>query len=72
MGGIDSEPDARANAPPEKTKFLSFVQEKYRHMIKEIFSPLPILSLPLLDREIVGIELLEKIAVDVYGDKESG
>ena len=46
------------------------VQEKYRHMIKEIFSPLPILSLPLLDREIVGIDLLEKIAVEVYGEKD--
>jgi len=46
------------------------VQEKYQRMIKEIFSPLPILSLPLLDREIVGIELLEKIAGDVYKDKD--
>jgi len=46
------------------------IQEKYQRMIKEIFSPLPILSLPLLDREIVGIELLEKIGADVYGDKD--
>ena len=46
------------------------VQEKYQRMIKEIFSPLPILSLPLLDREIVGIELLEKIGGDVYRDKD--
>jgi arsenite-transporting ATPase len=46
------------------------IQENYRLLIEEIFSPLPLRSLPLFDREIVGIELLEKIAAHVYGGQD--
>jgi len=46
------------------------IQESYRHLIEEIFSPLPLFSLPLFDREILGLKLLEKIADAVYGGQD--
>jgi arsenite-transporting ATPase len=46
------------------------IQEQYYHMIEEIFAPLPLLSLPLFSREIVGLPLLEEIARAVYGDQD--
>lgn len=45
------------------------IQATYLQMIKECFSPLPIFTLELLEQEIVGIELLLKIAKKVYGNK---
>jgi arsenite-transporting ATPase len=46
------------------------IQENYQQMIEECFSPIPIFSLPLFEQEIVGIPLLQKIAENVYGDKD--
>ncbi len=46
------------------------IQENYRRMIEEIFSPLPLFLLPLFSREVVGIPLLEKIAETVYGSQD--
>jgi len=46
-------------------------QNKYRRMIKEGFSPLPILNMPLLDQEVVGISMLEQMAKAIYGKKDS-
>ena len=46
------------------------IQEHYYEMIEEIFAPLPLFSLPLLSREIVGIPLLEEIAGTVYGGQD--
>ena len=45
-------------------------QKKYRQMIKEGFSPLPILNMPLMDQEVVGISMLEKMAKAIYGQKD--
>ena len=46
------------------------IQEQYYRTIEEIFAPLPLLSLPLFSREIVGLPLLEEIARTVYGDQD--
>lgn len=43
------------------------IQSGYQQMIKECFAPIPIYSLELLDQEIVGKELLAKIAKRLYG-----
>jgi arsenite-transporting ATPase len=43
------------------------IQSGYQKMIEECFAPIPIFSLELLDQEIVGIELLSKIAKKLYG-----
>jgi len=45
-------------------------QAKYLQMIKECFSPLPILSSELFTQEIVGQELLSRLALKVYGKKD--
>lgn len=46
------------------------IQENYLSLIEECFSPLPLFSLQLFSQEIVGIPLLEKIAGEVYKDKD--
>lgn len=46
------------------------IQASYRDLIQESFSPLPILTLELLDREIVGKKLLEQIGKEIYRDSD--
>jgi arsenite-transporting ATPase len=46
------------------------IQEGHRQTIEDIFAPLPIFSLPLFSREIVGLGLLERIGGTVYGDQD--
>jgi len=59
-------------AQVEDPYFLEWkaIQEQYYHTIEEIFAPLPLLSLPLFSREIVGLRLLEEIARTVYDDQD--
>jgi arsenite-transporting ATPase len=45
-------------------------QKKYLQVIKETFSPLPILNVPLMDEEIVGVRMLRKMAVALYGEED--
>ena len=44
------------------------IQEKYGKEVEEAFYPLPILKLPLFDREIVGLEMLKRTADKLFGD----
>jgi len=60
---------------PPKVKDVYFekwkaVQAEYLDMIRECFDPIPILSLELLDREVVGRRLLSVTAEKVYGKKD--
>jgi len=45
-------------------------QRKYIEYIDEAFSPLPILNMPLLDQEVVGVEMLRRMAAAVYGEDD--
>jgi arsenite-transporting ATPase len=45
-------------------------QLKYREYIDEAFSPLPRLNMPLLDQEVVGLEMLRRMARAAYGDED--
>ena len=45
-------------------------QRKYIEYIDEAFSPLPILNMPLLDQEVVGVDMLRRMAAAVYGDDD--
>jgi arsenite-transporting ATPase len=45
-------------------------QKKYHRLIEEGFSPLPILDMPLLEREVVGLTMLEKMAQKIYGQED--
>ncbi len=43
-------------------------QARYGNLVEEAFSPLPILKVPLMDQEVVGFEMLRKMANAIYGD----
>jgi arsenite/tail-anchored protein-transporting ATPase len=45
-------------------------QRKYIEYIDEAFSPLPILNMPLLDQEVVGVDMLRRMATAVYGEAD--
>ena len=45
-------------------------QQEHLRVIQESFSPLPIFALPLMEQEVVGIEMLEKVAAALYGDED--
>lgn len=46
------------------------LHQEYLQMIEEIFSPLPIITLPLYQKEIIGLASLEMVAHALYGDKD--
>lgn len=46
------------------------IQKKYLQIIKECFSPLPIFSSDLFSQEIIGKDLLARMARKVYGKKD--
>ena len=46
------------------------IHEKYSQMIEEAFSPLPILKVPLFDQEVVGLDMLRRMAESIYGERD--
>ena len=45
-------------------------QSKYYQVIEECFSPLPILTVPLLEQEVVGLPMLCAMAEALYGERD--
>jgi len=45
-------------------------QRKYRREIEQAFSPLPVLTAPLLEHEVVGMEGLRDLAQHLFGDDD--
>jgi arsenite-transporting ATPase len=45
-------------------------QERYHRLVVEGFSPLPVLDVPLFDQEVVGFEMLERMAEAIYGERD--
>lgn len=59
--------------PPEEAKEGYFsrwveLQQGYLKLIEESFSPLPLFKVKLFDSEMVGIEMLKRLAGELYGD----
>ena len=46
------------------------IQQKYLGEIEEGFTPLPVKKLRMYEQEIVGLEILERFAEDIYGDSD--
>jgi arsenite-transporting ATPase len=46
------------------------IQKKYRDMITDSFSPIPIYYAPLFENEIVGLEMLERMGDKVFGEED--
>ena len=45
------------------------IHEKYRAEVEESFAGIPILNVPLFDQEVVGQEMLSRMAAAIYGDR---
>ncbi len=45
-------------------------QERYHQLVLDGFSPLPVLDVPLFDQEVVGLEMLGRMAAAIYGDRD--
>jgi arsenite-transporting ATPase len=45
-------------------------QEQYYKDIEERFAPLPVIGLPLLEQEVVGMDMLRQTAKELYGDRD--
>ena len=46
------------------------VQSEHLETIREAFSPVPVLTVPLYDREMIGVKLLDKLGADLYGEHD--
>ena len=45
-------------------------QQEHFRVIQESFSPLPVFTVPLMEQEVVGTVMLEKVAAALYGDED--
>jgi arsenite-transporting ATPase len=45
-------------------------QEQYYRTIEERFAPLPVLTLPLMEQEVVGLDMLRAVADKLYHDHD--
>jgi arsenite-transporting ATPase len=45
------------------------IQAEHLHTVRESFEPVPILTARLFDREMVGLDLLDDMGREVYGDR---
>ena len=45
-------------------------QARYGEMVQDAFSPIPILTVPLFDSEVVGPDMLRRMAQAIYGDRD--
>jgi arsenite-transporting ATPase len=45
-------------------------QEQYFRLIQECFSPLPVFTAPLMEQEVVGMEMLNQVAVALYEQED--
>ncbi len=46
------------------------IQKEHLATITESFAPVPVLTVPLYEKEMVGAELLDRLAGDLYGEKD--
>ncbi len=56
-----------------KDSYFSFwkgAQDKYYRLIEECFSPIPILKVPLMEREVVGLSQLKEMAKEIFKEED--
>ena len=46
------------------------IQKQYRQMVEEAFAPLPILDVPFFDREVVGLEMLQRMGQVLFAERD--
>jgi arsenite-transporting ATPase len=47
------------------------VQQEHMELVRSAFSPVPILVAPWLEREVVGGEMLDRLAGELFGDEDA-
>jgi arsenite/tail-anchored protein-transporting ATPase len=47
-------------------------QQEQMELVRSAFSPVPILTAPYFEREVVGGEMLDRLAGEVFGDRDPG
>ena len=47
------------------------VQREHMELVRSAFAPVPILMAPWLEREVVGGEMLDRLAAEVFGDGDA-
>ena len=48
------------------------VQQEHMELVRSAFQPLPILSAPYFEQEVMGPEMLDRLADEVFADGEAG
>ena len=46
------------------------IHDRYRQEVEQSFAGIPIFNVPLFDREVVGEEMLARMAQAIYGDED--
>ena len=46
------------------------IQTQYRQLVEESFAPLPILDVPLFDREVVGLDMLRRMGETLFAEHD--
>lgn len=49
---------------------LRQVQQRYGKLIEEAFAPVPILPIPFFEQEVVGMDMLRRMALATYGTQD--
>ena len=59
-------------AAPEGGYFEAWreVQEEHMELVRSAFAPVPILTAPWLDREVMGSETLDRLAAELFGSDD--
>lgn len=57
------------NVTDDYFKVWKEVQKKYRDMISDSFSPIPIYYAPLFENEVVGLEMLDRMGNEVFREE---
>lgn len=60
------------NVTDEYFKVWKDIQRNYRNMIIESFTPVPIFYAPLFEKEIVGLEILERLGEEIFKEEDPG
>lgn len=58
------------NVSDDYFKIWKDIQKKYKEMIIDSFSPVPIYYAPLFEKEIVGLEILERLGDEIFGEED--
>jgi len=45
-------------------------QQRYLPMVEESFAPVPVRTVPFFDREVVGLEMLDRLASALFADED--